>query len=111
MKRLVQASIFVSLVVAACSSHPTTDAPYVPPAGDRVGEQADGTCPTPSQALRGSKAAGDACSQGADCAPTCCQCGNGTNRSWNGVHCSSGVCAGATQACTDTFQDHYCTVP
>ncbi|MGH7326863.1 MAG: hypothetical protein ACREJX_00805, partial [Polyangiaceae bacterium] len=88
------------LVLAACSSHSTAQAPYTPPVGDHVTEQTNGACPEPPSELRGTIPAGSACTEGADCAPACCQCGNGTNRSFSAVHCANKVCAGADDACT-----------
>ncbi len=96
----------------ACSSRSTVEEPYVEPQGDRVAEQVNGACPGPSSVLRGALGAGEACEQGADCAPTCCKCNNGTNRSWLAVHCVSHICAGATEACADTDDDGgYCEAP
>ena len=86
----------------ACSSTSTAPAPYVPPTGDRVTEQTDGMCPSTPNALRGTVAVGGACTEGADCAPVCCTCTNGTNRSWLGVHCKTSVCVGAPDVCADT---------
>lgn len=74
-------------------------------AGDEVTEQQDGVCPQPSSLLVGTKQAGEACAGGSDCAPTCCPCNNGTNRSYLAVHCRDKVCAGANDACTVSAAD------
>ena len=110
---MLRTTLLFCFVLAACSSHTTAQEPYVPPAGDVISEQVDGTCPSPPAALRGTTPAGSACTEGADCAPTCCSCNNGTNRKWLAVHCSSKVCAGVDQACADTLKDapDLCTVP
>ena len=104
--------VAISLVLtSACSSASTTPAPYAPPSGDRVTEQVNGSCPTPSSVLRGTKPTGDVCTEGADCAPICCPCSNGTNREWLAVHCKSGVCVGAPDVCTDTADPTLCQAP
>ena len=95
-------ALLVMMTATACSSI-STPAPYVPPSGDKVVEQVNGSCASPSSVLKGTVAAGGACTEGADCAPVCCPCNNGTNREWLGVHCSSKVCVGAPDVCTDTI--------
>ncbi len=104
-RRLLLLSVLgTTSIVVACSSTAAPE-PYVAPQGDRVTEQVEHACPKSSALLIGTAAAGDACEQGADCAPTCCQCDNGTNYSWLAVHCASKVCAGPTQVCADTDND------
>lgn len=103
--------LLIACVVVACSSSPPPTK-QTPPSGDRVTEEEDGTCPSPSVLLYGTVAPGGACKQGADCAPVCCPCNNGSGREWLAVHCSSGACVGAPQVCTDTAGDpSLCTGP
>jgi hypothetical protein len=97
--------LVISASVLACSSGTTTLPKSTPPTGDRVTEEEDGKCPSPSSVLYGTVATGGACMQGSDCAPVCCPCSNGSNHEWLAVHCSSGTCVGAPQVCTDTASD------
>ncbi|HEX7664428.1 MAG TPA: hypothetical protein VF407_07960, partial [Polyangiaceae bacterium] len=82
---LFLSAVLTTSIVVACSSSPTVNEPYVAPPGDRVTEATNHACPRPSSVLIGTAEAGDACEQGADCAPTCCKCDNGSNYSWLAV--------------------------
>jgi hypothetical protein len=113
MTRVLTSMTTLGLLLAVACSSSSTQAPYSPPPGDSLTEQEDGTCPSSSTILRGTKPAGAACTEGADCAPVCCSCDNGSNRKLLAVHCKTGTCVGEPEVCTDALAAHpeECTSP
>jgi hypothetical protein len=64
------------------------------------GEQKAERCPDPASELVGHAKTGQKCEAASDCAPTCCDCGNG--RSWLAAACVNLRCTRGDIACLES---------
>lgn len=70
-------------------------------------EQENDACPSSPENLRGTSAAGAACSTYADCRPSCCGCA-ASSGSYLAAACVDGRCADKSDACYFGKSDSFC---
>ena len=92
----------VAVLVAACASTVQQDAMYpacngAPSAGLATESTSSGQCPSHATSLVGTGTLGAPCTQATDCAPTCCQCGNGQGSAV--AQCANGSCLDGADTC------------
>jgi hypothetical protein len=92
----------VAVLVAACASTTAQDAMYPacngePSAGLATESTSSGLCPAHPTSLVGTGTLGASCTQASDCAPICCQCGNGQGAAV--AQCANGGCLGGADTC------------
>jgi len=98
MRREVRVAVLV-LILSGCSS--SSEAPV------QI-EQTKGRCPASPRYLFGAKAAGAACVNLFECAPTCCSCPNGW-RSFLSARCTDGRCADDAATCAVGQGQPFCS--